>query len=219
MPSIAEEILLLALDDEQGIFVYGPDIHLKIALSGAVLMELALANRLDTDPDRLFVVNPSPVGDDVLDEVLAGIAACESERPAGYWLNEIGEGAEAIRQRLIDRLVDRGILRRVEKKVFGIFETRRYPVVDDRAEGEVKRRIADVLLSDEIPDPRDVVIIGLVLACDLLETVLHTREAKKVRPRAEQIARMDLIGREVRNAINELRGSVDALASTGGPAK
>ena len=215
MSSIAEEILLLAFDDEEGVFVYGPDIHPRIALSGAVLMELALANRLDTDPDRLFVVDPSPVGD----EVLARIAASGSERPASYWLNEIGEGAEAIRQRLIDRLVDRGVLRRMEKKIFGMFGTRRYPVVDDREEGEVKRRIADVLLSDGIPDPRDVVIVGLVLACDLLETAPHTREVKKARPRAEQVARMDLIGREVGNAIDELRGSVDALASAEGPAR
>ena len=214
MLSIAEEVLLLALDDVQGTFVYGPDIPLDIALSGAVLMELALANRLDTDPDRLFVVDPSPLGDDVLDEVLARIVDCASERPTSDWLNEIREDADAIKRRLIDRLVERGILRRAEKKIFGMFETRRYPVVDDRGVHEARLRIASVLFSDEIPDPRDVVIIGLVLACDLLETLVHTREVKKVRPRAEQVARMDLIGREVRNTINALRGSVDTLAST-----
>ena len=62
-------------------------------------------------------------------------------------------------------------------------------------------------------------IVGLVLACGLIETVPHAREAKKARPRAEQVARMDLIGREVGNAIDGFRGSVGALASAEGRAR
>ena len=63
MLSIAEEVLLLSVDDETGIFLYGPDVHIELALSGAVLMDLALLNRIDTDPERLFVVDATPTGD------------------------------------------------------------------------------------------------------------------------------------------------------------
>ena len=205
MLSIAEEVLLIALDDETGIFLYGPDVHLELALSGAVLMDLALANRIDTDLARLFVVDSSPLGDDILDDTLARIAASSTERPTGQWLQEMREDAGVLKERLIGRLVDRGILRRVEEKILGMFPTRRYPVIDDRAELEVKQHITEVLFSDDIPDPRDIAIIDLVFACDLLEILLHARDVKAVRPRVEQIARMDLIGREVSRAIDEVR--------------
>ena len=214
MLTIAEEVLLLFLDDEKGTLIRGPDIHVELALGGAVLMDLALANRIDTDPERLFVVDRTPVGDDVLDEVLARIVACEPERSTEYWLNEVREDTQALMSRLIDRLVDRGVLRRVEEKILWVFETRRYPVIDDREEREVKRRITSVLFSDEIPDPRDIVIIGIVNACDLLDVILHHREVEKVRDRADQIARMDFIGQAVNSTINDVRASILSMMST-----
>ena len=214
MLTISEEVLLLFLDDGKGTFIRGPDIHVELAMSGAVLMDLALANRIDTDPERLFVVDRSPVGDEVLDRLLTRIAASEQERSTEYWLNWIREDVPEIMGHFIDRLVDRGILRRMEEKILWVFETRRYPVIDDREEREVKRRITSVLFSDEIPDPRDIVIIGIVNACDLLEVILHHREVEKVRDRAEQIAKMDFIGQAVNNTINDVRASILSMIST-----
>ena len=214
MLTIAEEVLLLFLDDEKGTFIRGPDIHVELAMSGAVLMDLALANRIDTDPERLFVVDQAPVGDRVLDDLLARIAATEPERSTEYWLNWIREDVPDIMGHFIERLVERGILRRREEKILWVFESRRYPVIDDREEREVKRRITSVLFSDELPDPRDVVIIGIVNACDLLEVILHHREVDKVRSRAEQISRMDFIGQAINSTINDVRASILSMIST-----
>ena len=214
MLTIAEEVLLLFLDDEKGTFIRGPDIHVELAMSGAVLMDLALANRIDTDPERLFVVDQTPVGDRVLDDLLARIAAAEPERSTEYWLNWIREDVPDIMGHFIERLVERGILKRMEEKILWVFESRRYPVIDDREEREVKRRITSVLFSDELPDPRDVVIIGIVNACDLLEVILHHREVDKVRSRAEQISQMDFIGQAINSTINDVRASILSMIST-----
>jgi hypothetical protein len=214
MLTIAEEVLLLFLDDEKGTFIRGPDIHVELAMSGAVLMDLAFANRIDTDPERLFVVDQSPVGDRILDDLLTRIAATEPERTTEYWLNWIREDVPDIMGHFIERLVEKGILRRLEEKTLWVFETRRYPVIDDREEREVKRRITSVLFSDEIPDPRDVVIIGIVNACDLLDVILHHREADKVRGRAEQISQMDFIGQAINSTINDVRASILSMIST-----
>ena len=205
MLSIAEEVLLLSVDDETGIFLYGPDVHIELALSGAILMDLALLNRIDTDPERLFVVDATLTGDEILDEVLARVAGSRRERTTEDWLSDLREEAGGIRGRLIDRLVRRGVLERVEDRVLGMFSTWRYPVVDGRADREIRRRIVNVLFNDEIPDPRDVMIVDLVVACDLLETLIHARDVKTVLPRVEQLARLELIGREVTRKIGDLR--------------
>ena len=52
------------LDDESGEFARVPKWSLRCALAGGVLMDLALENRIDTDPEHLFLIDSTPVGDD-----------------------------------------------------------------------------------------------------------------------------------------------------------
>src|SRR5690348_9862799 len=70
MLGFVEEIVLLQLDDTEGRFVDLPLSAAEVVLAGAALMELALANRVDTDPERFIVVDTRVTGDDILDDVL-----------------------------------------------------------------------------------------------------------------------------------------------------
>ena len=74
MLRFAEEIILLLLDDD-GRFARLPSWSLHYALAGGVLMDLALENRIDTDLEKLILVDSTPVGDSLLDPTLADIAA------------------------------------------------------------------------------------------------------------------------------------------------
>ena len=91
------------------------------------------------------------------------------------------------------------------------FETRRYPLIDAQEQQEVKLRITDLLESDDIPDPRDVMIIALADACGLLERVFPAHKLHAARPRIEQIVRLDLIGRSVGSVIDSLQSSVISM--------
>ena len=97
MLRFAEEIILLLLNDDDGGFVYVPNWSLKYALAGGVLMDLALENRIDTDLEKLVMVDATPVGDTLLDPTLADIEAGE-ERNARFWVERTGERAGAIRE-------------------------------------------------------------------------------------------------------------------------
>ena len=198
-----EEILLLLLRDEGGKFVAVPGIVLDNALAGGVLMDLALENRIDTDPGRLILVDPTPVGDSLLDPTLAAIAGGE-QRDALYWVGQTALRAAEIRREALSRLVERGILEHDEGRFLWVFRSRRYPIIDGRAEREVKLRILGVLLSDDIPDPRDIVIIGLADACGLLPALLPEGEYDKARARIDQVRRLDLIGQATSRAIHDI---------------
>ena len=198
-----EEILLLLLRDEGGKFVAVPGIALDNALAGGVLMDLALENRIDTDPERLILVDPTPVGDSLLDPTLAAIADGE-QRDALYWVGQTALRAAEIRRQALSRLVERGILEHDEGRFLWVFRSRRYPIIDGRAEREVKLRILGVLLSDDIPDPRDIVIIGLADACGLLPGLLPKGEYDKARARIDQVRRLDLIGQATSRAIHDI---------------
>ncbi len=198
-----EEILLLLLRDEGGKFVAVPGIALDNALAGGVLMDLALENRIDTDPERLILIDPTPVGDSLLDPTLAAIADGE-QRDALYWVGQTALRAAEIRRQALSRLVERGILEHNEGRFLWVFRSRRYPIVDGRAEREVKLRILGVLLSDDIPDPRDIVIIGLADACGLLPELLPKGEYDKARARIDQVRKLDLIGQATSRAIHDI---------------
>ena len=206
MLSIAEEIVLLALDDETGKLSTRLPVHsLRNAVSGALLMDLAFENRIDTDLHRLIVIDSAPLGEPVLDDVLARIAADEEERQTGHWVELFAGDYETLQPLLLDRLVARGILSRQEGRLSWLIGVRRYPTVDDRPQRDVKQRIMDTLQSEVIPDPRDIAIISLADACALWRSGIEERDVADVRPRIEQIVRMDLIGQSVTRTIRELQ--------------
>ena len=209
--TFSEEVVLLLLDDEEGIFLSVGKTTLELALTGSVLMELAFSDRIDTDLAGVMVVDRTPTADPILDRVLERIAGGEETRSAKAWIEELAvEETAAIQEHALASLMERGILRREQKKLLQetvqhlwIFRSPRYFMVDEKAKREVKARI-DVLFSDEIPDPRDIALICLLDACGILRTGVGGEETERITPRIEQLRKMDLIGREIATAIAQI---------------
>jgi len=213
MLGFVEEIVLLQLDDSQGKFVNLPLSAADVVLAGAALMELALNNRVDCDLERLMLVDSTPTGDDILDDVLKQLAETPGELSPGAVLERISVNGERYQEMALKRLLAKGILREENGRFLWVFHTRRYPVVDDREQREVRARLRQLLLTDEIPDPRDVVLICLIDACGLLGLVLSPDEIAQTQTRVEQLSRLDLIGQAVTKAVAEIRFIVRHAAS------
>ncbi len=196
-----EELVLLALDDDTGAQRPMPVMAFNYAIAGALLADLALANRIDTDPKQLVVLNRDPLGDPLLDNALATIAAEPAPKPVAYWLSIFSEERPALEAAALARLVDRGILRREEKKILWVFGVRRYPTVDNHERIEVRTRLAALILGDDLPDPRDAVLISLLTASHLAASMFAAPEFTARSARLATLAKMDLVGREVAAAI------------------
>ncbi|MCY4005923.1 MAG: GPP34 family phosphoprotein [Rhodobacteraceae bacterium] len=209
--SIAEEIMLLLLEDDKGGFVHVPEISMRCILSGAVLMELALMDKIDTDLERLIVVDSEPVDDEILDPILRRLAEDNEQHDTRHWVELCSTDADDIRRRALNRLCQAGILEKKDDRFLWMFKTRRYPLIDGKIEREVKHRIMSILFSDEIPEPRDIIIIVLVDACGLFRHLLSEKEHKRTRERISAIRKMDLIGQAVTNSVREIEASL-ALA-------
>ena len=210
MLRIAEEILLLILDEAQGDLASSlPPHSLDVVLAGATLMDLALENRVDTDLLKLTIVDPTPVGDDLLDLVLAEIAEETRVHPIAYWVERIATRGSAIRDRALARLVGRGILESDEPGLVflsrEVSRSRRYPAAQGAATEEVQVRIMRLLFSDDIPDPRDIVIVSLAASCGLFRCLLSRDELAAAGERIDLISGMDLIGRSVAHAVREMK--------------
>ena len=209
MLRFAEETILLLLNDGDGRFARVPKWSLDYALAGGVLMDLALENRIDTDLEGLILIDDTPTGDALLDPTLADIAAGK-ERTTNFWLEHTADSADSIREQALKRLIEQGILEVQDDRFLWVFRSRRYPSIDGTAEREVKLRIMGVLFSDEIPSPRDVVIICLADACGIFKGLLSSRELDNVGERIDQVRRLDLIGQALSKGIRDIEMSIAA---------
>jgi golgi phosphoprotein 3 len=197
MPIFSEEFLLLALSDPKGGFVREPSERFENALAGAILMDLALLNRIDTDLDHLILIAATPTGDVLLDKVLTLIAEYPDSKSTAYWIEEIRYRFDEFREVLLQGLIDRGMLKREDKKLLGIIPQTRYAVAPGPEVQKVRERLRTMILSDDIPDPQDVLLISLLVSCSLIDRLFSRAESEAAQDRIDQISQMDLIGQAV----------------------
>jgi hypothetical protein len=157
--ALAEELLLLAYDDESG-KATGSRIGLDLGMAAAVLVELALAGRITYADGSLVVTDPAPTGEPIADEVLSRMAADTPHSPAS-WVQRL---RHRLRNRVLADLCGRGIIRDVDETALEFIHVHRYPVVDSTVEAEFRVRLADALTGEREPDERTAALAALVTA-------------------------------------------------------
>jgi hypothetical protein len=65
-----------------------------------------------------------------------------------------------------------------------------------------------VIVDGEVPAPRDVVLISLASACQLLRSIFTDADLMKYSSRVAEVSKMDLIGRAVSKSVAEVQEAV-----------
>ncbi|PWS37483.1 GPP34 family phosphoprotein [Falsiroseomonas bella] len=206
--SLAEEIVLLSLDDDTGRPVGRSGMAPDLALAGALLMDLALAGRVDTDRDRIWVADNTPTWDAVADRVLAELDTPDAPGDARGAIMLLARGAPAAREALLARLVEAGVLHRQEGRVLWVFPDRRYPKAAGREAAEDARaRLRRLLLAEEIPEPRDALLLGLARAAGLLPLLFSAEELPRIQDWLNVVTRIESLNRSLGTAVAEVRAA------------
>lgn len=160
---VVEELMLLLLDDD------GASIQaagtLFYTLGGAVLAELALLGRVEVDDSgslngpRVLPIGTGPLPDPLLQSAYDRIAA--KPQRLQPLIATIGADLSGV---VLQRLADRGILRRHETRFLRVFRSSRWLTADMRHEAKLRVGIRAVLVDGQEPDPRTAVTIGLLYA-------------------------------------------------------
>ena len=204
--SLPEELILVLLNEQNGYFHQVPGWDLNCAVVGAVLAELSLRSRIDTDTESLYLVDAAETGDPALDPILKEIADEPVRRNAQYWIERLVLHAEPVIELTLDRLVDLKILERHNGEFYTLASaTFQAAAPGDTREGTagqfIKARIGQVILTDLIPNPRDIIIISLIDTCDVFRFIFELDE--EAEERIGNICRMDLIGRSIAEAVKD----------------
>jgi len=204
-----EEVLLLALRDDEGTIASGT--MYQYAIAGAVLAELVLQGRVKVDESkrrkRAIVADPRPTGAPLLDECLEKIAAT---KPKGldHWVGKFA-GIGGLKHRVAERLCDRGILREEEGKVLLLFTRRVYTETDPRPEYEIVERLRRAIFTDTRDlGPRTAVLVSLADATGILKVVFDKKELKARKARIEQVVNGEVMGEAAKEAIQAMHAAV-----------
>ena len=208
MLTMLEEVVLLAVDERTGGLRSTREFGTAYALVGAVFFDLALARRIDTDLETVHIVDRTPTGNATLDRVLAHMATRPDLTTVRAWIEEIFHRRDDLEGEALQSLIQRGVLRHEKSKLLWIIDVERFPLVDNKPQQDVRVRLANTILGDEIPNTRDIMLVSIAEPCGLLGYVL-SEDALAVRgARVNMLCNLETISRTVRSAILGLETSL-----------
>ncbi len=214
MTLIAEDLLLLLLDDQSG----KPNTsHLDLALGGAVLVDLALEGLVEVASHGSLLgsakLRRAP-GAMAGDRILAGaLGAVAENKPAQRLVVKVGKG---LLEPLAERQLRRGVLDRREEKVLGLVTRTRWPSRDPSRKEAIRRGLVVILVQGGRPDARSAALIGLLLAVNRLHrTVSHPdASARSVKKRAKEVAEENWASPTIKDAVAVATAATAAAHST-----
>lgn len=204
--TLAEQLLLIQLDDEKG----GDTSEWGGApgLAGALLLDLARGGSLEAgdDGDLRMVAGPPP-SQPLLAEAHRVIAESEP-RNAKAWIGRLQKELKPIKVRVAEGLVARGVLDEHRRKLLGLIPQTRFPQRDPGPERELRARLDEVLVTGREPTEEEAMLVALMLPFGLVEKSVDKPERKAAKERAKAIADGGIAGKAVADTVRDVQTAI-----------
>ncbi|WP_428950035.1 GOLPH3/VPS74 family protein [Streptomyces sp. cg35] len=210
-PLLVEDLLLLMMDDKSG--TIAGEGTLYYTLGGAVLVELGLKGRVRVDENdaglnglKVHAVAGAPLIDPLLQSADGKVA--ERLRGVQTLLIEIGTG---LRGTVLDRLVERGMLRQEKKERLGVFSSTSTTIVDTEYKKALVEKVRAVLVDNAEPDARTAALVGLLSASGTLPSLHRSIPwSGKVYRRAKELEQVSWGAEAVNSAVMRTMAAISA---------
>ena len=184
MVTLAEDLYLLACDDTTGRSVIDRA-HLDLGLGGALLLDLALQQRIRLVDGHLAVTRDPPTGEPLLDSALAAVARQSRAHGPDHWVHHLARGANRAVQ---DRLVDVGVLQRDDHRILRVFPLHRTHETDGRLHHELLDHLHDTVVLGHPASAETSALALLALAVGLDRHLFPRSDRQAIRSRMQEVA-------------------------------
>lgn len=196
--TIAEELLLLALDEEKGSTGWTST---DAGLSGALLVDLGRLGALRLEGKLLVPAREVVPEHPLLARVHALIASSDKQRKASSWLSRLPTALKPLTGSVAQRLVEVGVLAEQRSRMLGLFGYTRYPEANPAPEAALRERLRQILTGVREPDDHDRLLFGLLVPLDLVADLVERPDRRGAKKRAKQIADGGVAGTAVQDAV------------------
>ncbi|MDH2427180.1 GPP34 family phosphoprotein [Sphaerisporangium sp. TRM90804] len=206
---MADELLRLALCGAGDGWVVGEDGRPRVpsgldpGLAGALLAELVIIGALRRDGECLRAVRQGPVGDAVLDAVLARVSRETRPRTATWWAIRLAGDTPHVAG--LAGLRRQGGVTEYEQRVRGLLRTRtvrRCFAVENGAEEAIVRRLR-AALDGERSDDRTLALLAIAHACRVDRAYFRDLSRRALKTRVREVAGDHWAAKAVAGAIND----------------
>ncbi len=215
MLSMLEEVVLLAIDEQTGKLRSTKMLGTAYALGGALFFDLALAKKIDTGTSEIEIIDTASSGNATMDFFLGEMAKRPERDTVRGWIREAFGYKDYLEEQALQSLISRGVLRHEKTRRLWMIDVERFPLVDNQPLRHVKLRLAQAILTDAIPDTRDIMLVSIAEPCGLLEYVLSEAELANREARINTLCHLETISREVREAILFVDQNIKTSMHTG----
>jgi hypothetical protein len=208
--TLIDQLTLLALDDHKGDLI--PDsTTFSYALAGALILELALEEKIDFSGEYVKIKDKSRTGDAILDQFLKIIDESKKERKVKSWIDRIGQKSDQIKKDTLVKLIDQRILEKREEKILWVFNVDKYPTQNPKPENQLRGRLFDIVINHHTPDLKEIMILNLVESCRLEREVFGKEHAKVFKKEMKRIKEDDQISSSVNKSIKEISEAINTM--------
>jgi Golgi phosphoprotein 3 len=205
-----EEVMLLALRDEEGTIASGT--MYQYAIGAAILAELLLNKRISVEEASkkklVNLISSTPLGDPLIDQCLEKIGNSKRRATLQTWVSRFS-GIKNLKHRAAQQLCDRGILRATEESILLLFTRKVYPEINPVPEQKLIERLKKAIFSDSRDiDPRTVVLVSLANSTGLLNIVFDKKNLKGRKARIKEISNGEITGKAATEAIQALQAAI-----------
>lgn len=205
---LLEEYLLIALDDSKGQFVIDST-HLHYGFAGAVLLELALREKVSISGEYVSVNDNTAVTEVALNKALEYIQEKAKSTKVKDVINGLAKQANELKQDVLQRLINKGILKKEEHKILWLIPNNKYPASDMTPENKVRERIKAVMLYGAKSEPRDIMLLSLIDVSDLTKEAFRDKEDyKKVKKKIKEVTQDVKISGAINKSIREIQAAI-----------
>ena len=180
-----EQLLLLALDDEKGTIHWEAG-QIPQIVAGALLAELRLHERIEFRRTKksyvVAVSSTAPMGDSLLDEVLAVVSHAPEPLSVIDWVRKFSAISE-LKERIAEGLCDKGILEEKESRTLFFFKRTDYPTRDLAPETAFIAELREAIFQGGAVDERMALLISLSHQSGLLAIPFSRAELKQAKKR------------------------------------
>ncbi|MCF2138431.1 MAG: GPP34 family phosphoprotein [Candidatus Lokiarchaeota archaeon] len=164
---VAEELILMSISPENGSEIFfNAWKNVKAGIAGALIMDLALLRRIFCRNGKIILLSTKSTGDHLLNEILANIQRSDSAKSIDFWVSEIHSNIRNLQDRLIERMVNQGIIEReIHPAKFGMKTY--YPIVKKEIYRDILNRIQSLEYANEIQDFHTYTLVYILQSCGL----------------------------------------------------
>jgi hypothetical protein len=201
---IAETLCLIALDPLTGqLRPKLQQLHDRRVLSCAVLMELAVQNRIGLRQQVLVVLDTLPSRHPLLTACLRSLTRVSGHlRPADS-IRHTAEELPQLREDLLDALVRRDILH-APKRLFGLFGRKNYPVRSNQAQSEGLQQLKRAATGEDT-SLAALAMLAISIATSTIDQLFTFDEAETAKARFRELRE------EIREQLEQSEEQLDEI--------